>query len=561
MKNIKYITAALSMVLLISACAKIDPDYAVKSDAKNMTTLMATFADGTGSFKPAEAEPYPEDLTIEVPWYFPDGSYTETTLDKLFLTATLPNSAYMSPSFGVTDLTSPKTFTLTAQNGDNQQYTISAVRKKSNKANIEEFKLNEANINCIVVNNKVIIPYTTEDISNQTVTFVLSYYATISPDPAVAHDYTSPVTYTVTAQDGTTKTYSVEIGMPVKVPQGFASVKKLWSLAAGDLGFEDYANISIAVSGDYLVLPFSNEWVGGSTVRYYNRKTGAYVGDMDVTGASGIYSVASDSKGNIVGINNIYAYSYVCLFKWSSVTAAPVLLAQSTDWSCVESNFYGRKLSVYGDLDGDAVIMATTDGKLAWNNVAPNRILKWTVHNGVIVSQTPESFVYPTEWSNVAKAVPTGSQPDDNYYLASDYPIFIDYINGADNSKLYSFASPYLPVTRDGAPALTYFEFNNAKYVSITDVSAWSGAMHIFDVTDPSDITIDPGSTPWEAFHVFDGSDDYILSPSPNWNVTAEIAVTPVSDDGFTMTLYFLNTNGGINAYELSCIDEGAFGK
>ena len=129
MKNIKYITAALSMVLLISACAKIDPDYAVKSDAKNMTTLMATFADGTGSFKPAEAEPYPEDLTIEVPWYFPDGSYTETTLDKLFLTATLPNSAYMNPSFGVTDLTSPKTFTLTAQNGDNQQYTISAVRK------------------------------------------------------------------------------------------------------------------------------------------------------------------------------------------------------------------------------------------------------------------------------------------------------------------------------------------------------------------------------------------------------------------------------------------------
>lgn len=561
MKNIKYITATLSMLILISACAKINPEYEIKSDTNHLTTLTVTFADGTGSFKPVEAEPYPDNITINIPWYYPDGSYTETKLDKLFLTGTLPNSAYMNPAFGLTDMTSPKLYTLTAQNGDQQKYTITAARTKSNKTDIKSFKLNEANINGIVVKNRVIIPYTTEDISSQTATVELAYYATISPDPAVAHDYTKPVTYTVTAHDGTTKVYTVEIGIPVKVPKGFASIKKLWSLAAGDLGFSDYANISIAVSGNYLVLPFSNEWVSGSDIRYYNRKTGAYVGAMDVTGASGIYSVASDNKGNIVGINNLYAYSYVCLYKWSSVTAAPVLLAKSSNWSCVESNFYGRKLAVYGDLDGDAVIMATTDGKLAWNNVAPNRVLRWTVHNGAIVSQDPESFVYPVDWGNVAKAVPTGSQPTDNYYLASNSPIFIDYVNGTDNSKMYSFASPYLPVTRDGAPALTYFEFNNAKYAAIADVSPWSGAMHIFDVTEPSNITLAPGSAAYDAFHVFDGGNDYILSPSANGNVTAEIAATPVSADGFTMTLYFLNTNGGINAYELSCIDESAFGK
>jgi len=32
-----------------------------------------------------------------------------------------------------------------------------------------------------------------------------------------------------------------------------------------------------------------------------------------------------------------------------------------------------------------------------------------------------------------------------------------------------------------------------------------------------------------------------------------------VSDDGFTMTVYFLVTNGGVAAYELSCIDPDAF--
>jgi len=554
MKNLKYITIALSLMLVIGGCAKIDKTYQDKSDANQLKTLMVTFANGTGSFKPVEAEPYPDNLTVEIPWYYPDGSLTETKIDSLFLTATLPNSAYLSPTFGVTNLTSPKTFTLTAQNGDQHNYAITAVRKRSNKKEIKSFKLNEANIDCIINNNRVIIPASEVNLSGQTATFELSYYAKISPNPEVARDYSSPVNFTVTADDGSTFVYTVETGIPILADHGFTSVKTLWSKSAGDLGFVDYQNITISVSGDYLVLPFVNEWDAGSLAKYYNRNTGNYVGDLNVTGVSGLYAMANDSKGNIIGINNLYAGQNVCLYKWSSVTAAPVLLARTTDWSSVESNFYGRKLSVYGDLDGDAVIMATTDGALSWNNVAPNRILKWTVKNGVIVSQNPESSVYPTQWGNVAKAVPTGSQANSNYYVASNVPIFIDYIDGATNSKLYSFATPYLPETRDGVPALTYFEFNKAKFTAIADVSAYSGAMNIFDVTNPSDITKTPGSAAWDAFHVFDGSNDYIAAPSPNWNVTAEIAVGPVSSDGVKMTVYFLVTNGGINAYELNCI-------
>ena len=149
-----------------------------------------------------------------------------------------------------------------------------------------------------------------------------------------------------------------------------------------------------------------------------------------------------------------------CLFKWSSVTATPKLLARSTDWTPVESAFYGRKLSVFGDLDGDAVIMATTDGTTAGS---VNRILKWTVKNGAIVSQDPVSIVYPKAWGWVAKAIPTGTKATDNYFVCSNLPIFIDYVNGSDNSILNSFSSNYLPALRDATPALTYFEFNNAK--------------------------------------------------------------------------------------------------
>jgi len=557
MNKAKYLIFAL-LIVLINGCEKIDSAFTVKSTANQMTTLMATFADGTGGFKPTQAEPYPEDITIDIPWYYPDGSYNETSLDSLFISATLPNSAYMSPALGLTDLTSPVDFTITAQNGEKQNYTVTAQRKKSSKALIESFKLNETSINCFVVGNKIIIPYTELDITSQTATVKLSYYASVSPDPAVARDYSSPVDFTVTADDGTTNVYTVQIGSAIKLEKGFSSCKLLWTKSSGDLGFEDYLQISIAVSGDYFILPSSNEWAGGSSVKYYNRSTGTYAGDLNVTGANGIYSVASDTNGVIVGINNLYAGENVCLFKWDNVTSAPVLLAQSTDWTSVESGFYGRKLSVFGDLNGDAVIMSSTDGPNEWAP-GPNRILKWTVKDGVIVSQNPESYVYPTSWNWVAKAVPTGTQATDNYFVTSNGPVFLDYVNGTTNTRISSFSTSYLEAPRSGMPALTYFEFNNAKFAAITDVSEYSGAMHIFDITEPAMIPTGSSSSNYSKFHVYDGSSEYIASPSPNWNVTAEIAAGPVSSDGFTMTLYFLVTNGGVAAYELSCLDPNAF--
>lgn len=555
MKNIEYYLLIMLLFVIAYSCEDIDSAFKVKSASNQMTTLTATFADGTGNFKPVKSEPYSDSVKFEIPWYYPDGSYNETSLDSMFLTATLPNSAYLTPNFGITDLTNPVHYSLKAQNGDIRNYVIYGVRKRSSKAEIESFALNGAAINALIVNNKVIIPYTTKDISNQTATVKLSYYAKISPDPSVARDYSQPVVFTVTADDGTQTVYTVQMGQAVKVDHGFSMVKKLWTKGAGDLGLTDYQQISIAVSGDYFVLPTSNEWDGGSTLKYYNRLTGTYTGQMNVTGVSGVYSIASDSKGVILGINNLYAGQNVCLYKWDDVHASPVLLARSTDWSSVNSLFYGRKLSVYGDLSSDAVIMATTDGT---NAGGANHILRWTVKNGAIVSQDPEVIDYPRTWGWVAKAIPTGTQATDNYFVSSNLPIFIDYVNGSNNTIISSFSENYLAAKRDATPGLTYFEFNNAKYTAIIDASAYSSAMHIFDVTNSSLIPTSSSGANYSKFHVFDGESDYIASGTPNWNITAEIATGPVAEDGFTMTVYFLVTNGGVAAYELSCIDTNA---
>ncbi len=49
------------------------------------------------------------------------------------------------------------------------------------------------------------------DVTNLVPTIVVANGATIYPDSDVAQDFTYPVTYTVTAQDGTTQTYTVTV--------------------------------------------------------------------------------------------------------------------------------------------------------------------------------------------------------------------------------------------------------------------------------------------------------------------------------------------------------------
>lgn len=550
----KLINSIMVMALgmfVLNSCAKIDSKFTVKSSSNGLTSLMIRYADGKGGYNPTAAEPYPESITVEIPWYFPDGSLIETSLDSLFISGSIPNNVNINPAFGLTNFTISKTYYFNAQDGTSKKYTINVVRKRSNQTEIKSFKLNEADIEGIVVNDTVIIPYTLVDLSSQTATVELSNYAKISPDPSTVHNYNNPVTYTVTADDGTTFKYTVKIGVPVKIPKGFSKVKKLWSLSAGDLSFDDYAQISMAVSGDYLVLPTSNEWASGSVIKYYNRITGAFTGNLNVGSINGIYSIANDKKGKIVGINNLYAGGNVSLYIWDNVNAAPVLLARSTDWSSVGSAFYGRKISVFGDLDADAVIMATTDGT---NASGANNALKWTIKNGVLLSQDPQVIHYPTVFGYVAKAIPTGTLATDPYYFCSNSPSFINYVSGTNNAVQYSFSPDYINNSRGLTPALTYFEFNNAKFAAVVDASPYSSAMHIFDVTDPSKINTASNEAGYSSFHVFDGSSEYIGCPSPNWNVTAEVAYGPVSANGFTIPVYFMVTNGGIVAYELTCI-------
>ncbi|RLD54456.1 MAG: hypothetical protein DRJ01_18010, partial [Bacteroidetes bacterium] len=106
------------------------------------------------------------------------------------------------------DFTNPVVYTVTAENGDPQAWTATVtIAAVSSEAEIKSFVLAEqtgdAVINTTDTTVAIEVAIGTE-VDSLKPTIEISYGATITPDTAVAQDFTNPVVYTVTAEDGTT---------------------------------------------------------------------------------------------------------------------------------------------------------------------------------------------------------------------------------------------------------------------------------------------------------------------------------------------------------------------
>jgi hypothetical protein len=108
----------------------------------------------------------------------------------------------------------PVSYTVTAREGRPRTYTVTVTMAPNPAATITAFSiLIPANVAGTIDEGAktiaVTVPYGT-DLTAMTASASHSG-ASISPDPATARSYASPVTYTVTAADGTTGTYTVTV--------------------------------------------------------------------------------------------------------------------------------------------------------------------------------------------------------------------------------------------------------------------------------------------------------------------------------------------------------------
>ncbi|MDR3704888.1 MAG: DUF5018 domain-containing protein [Paludibacteraceae bacterium] len=143
-----------------------------------------------------------------------------TSLTSLIPTITLSAGATVSPTSGTShDFTSPVTYTVTAADGTTtQNYTVTVTNAAgSSSKDITAFAFTNATATSTTINSTT-SPYTVTivmpaltDRYTLIPSITISANATINPASGVNQDFRSPVTYTVTAQDGSTKTYTVTV--------------------------------------------------------------------------------------------------------------------------------------------------------------------------------------------------------------------------------------------------------------------------------------------------------------------------------------------------------------
>ena len=145
-------------------------------------------------------------------------SYATESLNGLVPTISISEFATIAPASGVAqDFTGPVTYTVTAENGTEKEWTVnvSKVATASSAKDILSFTFSgqsrEADIN---TENHTVTAYAAwnyDFANNIAPTITVSPQATIYPVSDSSINFASPVTYTVTAEDESTQTWTVTI--------------------------------------------------------------------------------------------------------------------------------------------------------------------------------------------------------------------------------------------------------------------------------------------------------------------------------------------------------------
>ncbi len=556
MKKNKFTAIILALLTLLSGCHQ--PDELLPSVSRDgINSVTATFEDGTGEFTGYYTEGSNE-IIIPIPYYYPESSdnqVLESQLKRMRVRANLDDNVVVSPSMLYLDLTQDNIITITDQVKAKKDFIIKGEIRKSNQCVIEDFKIPSLGLTGVINEiNKTISLIAIGELEPALAELTMSAHATVSPDPTTnALNYNEEVKLTVTADDGETQNvYTIRKEVPEKLAYGIRSGSAKLMFAKklkADLGIiADNLTGGIAATGDYIVIN-----TRGAASVYIDAKTGEKLGEIDLGGIAGsltnFYSTA-DTEGNILICNLAPNAGSFKIWKMNSIEATPELMIEWDGGVAI-----GRKFSINGSIDGDAVITAPI---LA----AGQQIARWTVVGGVLSSQTPEIITMSglaKGWSTNADIVATSNTDlAADYFVASYSDNTFAWVDGSSNSvskALDAISANYIP------NAVDYIEFNNAKYSTLNWVNSfsWGAADAVWLLDVSSDVnfagnldTRTCNAVVWESErNVYGGKS--VDPPVVNGNGTGDVALR-VSEDGYYMYLYFMFTNGYVVGYQFDCI-------
>ncbi len=135
-------------------------------------------------------------------------------------TFTISNGATVSPlATAARDFTNPVNYIVTAQDGTTtKNWTVTTTVVQSTEKEITAFKLSNNQIGNASINSNtgqilVTMPLGTSLTALTPVTFQVSPFASVNPATNSAQNFSAPVNYTVTAQNGGTKSWTVTVAI------------------------------------------------------------------------------------------------------------------------------------------------------------------------------------------------------------------------------------------------------------------------------------------------------------------------------------------------------------
>lgn len=553
MKRNSFIILSLAAGAFLAACRKAD---VVQRNTANLLSDIFATNDGNGGKRLFEPRYSNDTIYFDIPYFYPEDSDDETDLSRIILRGTIPADAKLTPAIGgFTDLNQPFHFSVVSGTGEKKDYVV--IGKKVGNVTIEKIAISfkDADNTEQVVDGVVqpsgevlfyIMPGTV--MNGTTLTYEINKHTTASLDQNAAIDLAQPQSFTLTGKDGVAKTYTLKTAEPVKLDYGFGINRKLWSKSDAEMGFTANNEVSLAVSGDHLVL---TRRTSPSKYSVYNRFTGTFVREM-VNPTNGVsFQMVNDNQGNLLSASWAPKNGKFILYKFkNALDDAPVKLIEWTNNNPTGSTAdagVGRRVNVYGDLNGDAIIMAPA----GFTNV----IYRWYIRGGVATSQTPEVISYPslangaTHLGYYAEVQPVSAETNANYWI--NYQQDIALVNGSSHQRIAAFANDARIYGIFHMPT-SYVTFNNATYLAILKyVNTYNlnqVHMSIFDVTTSSKISLPFTDPAYGTFNVFNSEQ---LTASNNGNGTGDVAVG-FSDNNERMQVYYLLTNGGVRAHEFT---------
>lgn len=407
---------------------------------------------------------------------------------------------------------------VTAQDGNDLR---NALISNDDKTIILMF-FNESDLSNVTLNFKFNPRTKLVSISDSVATFDLR-----QPQKLVINNLFKDVTYTI---------YGI---IPTKLASGMrpGSETLLWSKKLqSDLNIDVlHVTGGIAATKDYLAINTRDR-----ESIYLDNKTGSLAGTINMNGIKGglvNFYHTNDENDNILLCNlapNDQSHNgafKIWKIKGVSGTPEPYITWQG-------GVAIGRKLSVKGSLDGNAIITAPILG-------AGNKFALWQVKDGILQSQTPQLYtITGTEinWANNVDIVASSSSDlSADYFVAyGNKPCMISWVDGKTKA-IKSSSSPLNFVSNAG----DHIVFNGTPYVIHNNLNSagTDDTALMYDVSEETGLNSPIWSLP-----------KGIYGGTNNVNATGDV-IFKISENEFFLYAYIMFTNGSVVCVQFDCID------